>query len=113
MWICGCRRSRRPDCGRVRSCTRGSRWSRSPPRARAQGMTLAAGPRTLRVFGAGFSLQEPTVESPLPGGVATVARFVLNLPSWVQITALALGIAAAVVVVALVGRRRAAIQTWG
>lgn len=56
--------------------------------------------------------QAPTVESPLPGGVATVVRFVFNLPSWLQIAAAAIGLAVGVAVLVLLWRRRAAIRQW-
>jgi len=59
-------------------------------------MTIVPGPGTLPVFGAGLSLQRPTVESPLPGGVATVVRLLLNLPPWIQIAGVVLGLAAVV-----------------
>jgi cytochrome c nitrite reductase small subunit len=58
-------------------------------------------------------LQQATVgPSPLPGGVAAVVRFLFNLPSWLQIVALVLGLAAAVALLAALWRRRAAIRDW-
>jgi nitrate/TMAO reductase-like tetraheme cytochrome c subunit len=80
-------------------------------------MTLLPGPGILTVTGAGPLAQEPlprpsAVESPLPGGVATVVRFVFNLPSWVQIAAAAIGLAVVVALLALLWRRRAPIRLW-
>ncbi len=75
-------------------------------------MSFGPGPGTLPVFGAALSLQQPTVESPLPGGIATVVRFVFNLPSWLQIAAAAIGLAVGVAVLVLLWRRRAAIRLW-
>src|SRR5574342_340360 len=75
-------------------------------------MTFVPGPGTLPVFGAALSPQQPTVESPLPGGVATVVRFVFNLPSWLQIAVAAIGLAVGVAVFVLLWRRRAAIRQW-
>ncbi len=56
--------------------------------------------------------QAPTVESPLPGGVATLVRLLFNLPAWIQIAGLVVGIAAAVAVLAFGWRHRAGIQQW-
>lgn len=68
------------------------------------------------VTGAGLLLQEPVppsaVESPLPGGIATVVRFLFGLPSWFQIALLVLALAAAVVLVLFLWRRRAGISQW-
>ena len=53
------------------------------------------------------------VESPLPGGAATVARFLLNtVPQWVQIGGVIVAALVAVLVVVLVYRRRRPIITW-
>ena len=75
-------------------------------------MTIVPGPGTLPVFGAGLSLQRPTVESPLPGGVAAVVRFLFNLPVWVQIAGLILGVAAVGAALQFLWRRRAAMRAW-
>lgn len=75
-------------------------------------MNRLPGPGTLSVFGAGLSLQQPTVESPLPGGVATLVRLVFNLPPWMQIAGLVVGLTAAVTVLALLWRRRLEIRMW-
>ena len=78
-------------------------------------MTLLPGPGVLTVTGAGLSAQEPVpppsaVESPLPGGIATLVRFLFSLPSWIQITGLIIGLAVAIVVLVMVWRRRAVIR---
>ena len=53
------------------------------------------------------------VESPLPGGVAQLTRFLLNtVPSWVQIGGLVLIAIAVVVGLVYLFRRRKAIDTW-
>jgi len=80
-------------------------------------MTLLHGPGILTVTGAGLLAQEPVpppsaVESPLPGGVATVVRFLFGLPSWFQIALLVLGLTAAVVVLLFLWRRRAGMRQW-
>lgn len=77
-------------------------------------MTPLPGPGILAVTGAG-SFQEPpptTVASPLPGGVAVVVRFFLNLPVWVQIGGVFIGLVVAVVALLWLWRRRALIITW-
>src|SRR6266540_1029804 len=80
-------------------------------------MTLLHGPGILTVTGAGLLAQEPVpppsaVEFPLPGGVATVVRFLFGLPSWFQIALLVLGLTAAVVVLLFLWRRRAGMRQW-
>jgi nitrate/TMAO reductase-like tetraheme cytochrome c subunit len=53
------------------------------------------------------------VQSPLPGGVARVVRFLLNtVPQWVQIGGVVLGAIVAAVVLWLLFTRRAAIRAW-
>jgi len=53
------------------------------------------------------------VESPLPGGVAAVTRFLLTtVPQWVQIAGLVLGVIVAGLVVWWLVRHRAAIRAW-
>src|SRR6266540_1787137 len=80
-------------------------------------MTLLPGPGVLMVTGAGLLAQEPApppsaVESPLPGGVATVVRFLFNLPAWLQITGFILGVLAALALLWVVWRRRQPIAAW-
>ena len=80
-------------------------------------MSLSTGPgRLWLAAGAGWPVQAGpdslVVESPLPGGVATVVRFFFNLPQWVQIAGFALGVLVAAGVVLLLWRRRAAITAW-
>ena len=53
------------------------------------------------------------VESPLPGGVAAVTRFLLTtVPQWVQIAGLVLAVIVGAVVVWYLVRHRAAIRAW-
>jgi len=53
------------------------------------------------------------VESPLPGGVATLTRFLLStVPQWVQLTGLVVAVIVAGLVVWYLVRRRAAIRAW-
>jgi hypothetical protein len=53
------------------------------------------------------------VESPLPGGVAAVVRFLMNrVPPWVQIGGIVVGFIVAVTVLWYVVRRRHAIRAW-
>jgi nitrate/TMAO reductase-like tetraheme cytochrome c subunit len=59
--------------------------------------------------------QEPhptKVASPLPGGIATVVRFLFNLPQWFQVVGFIVGLIAAAVLVLVLWRRRAAIANW-
>ncbi len=66
------------------------------------------------VTGAGLLGQEPppAVESPLPGGIAAVVRFLFNLPAWLQITGFVLGLLAALALLWFLWRRRQRIMTW-
>ncbi len=53
------------------------------------------------------------VESPLPGGVAEVVRFLLNsVPPWVQMGGIVVALIVALVVAWFVWTRRAAMTTW-
>jgi hypothetical protein len=53
------------------------------------------------------------VDSPLPGGAAELVRFLLNtVPPWVQIGGVIVGTIVAVVVAAMLFRRRHAILAW-
>ena len=53
------------------------------------------------------------VESPLPGGIAEVVRFLLNsVPQWVQLGGVVAGAAVAAFVVLMLSRRRLAITGW-
>ncbi|HEX9720412.1 MAG TPA: hypothetical protein VGA59_11825, partial [Ramlibacter sp.] len=70
-----------------------------------------SGPDAFAAIGAGV-LQEPTVESPLPGGIAAVVRFFFNLPAWFQITGLVIGALVAAGVLFVLWRRRQAIIAW-
>lgn len=53
------------------------------------------------------------VESPLPGGVAAVVRFLLDVvPWWVQLAGVVAGVVVAIALVILAVRRRSAIAAW-
>jgi len=63
--------------------------------------------------GAGSLVQDSIrVESPLPGGVATLFRFLFNLPQWLQISAAVLGVIAGGAFLALVWFRRKPVLQW-
>src|SRR5580765_1957963 len=48
----------------------------------------------------------------LPGGLTPIMRFIFNLPSWVQITAVSIAALLAIAVLWLLWRRRASIAGW-
>jgi hypothetical protein len=48
----------------------------------------------------------------LPGGLTPIMRFIFNLPSWVQITAVSIAALLGIAVLWLLWRRRAAIAGW-
>ncbi len=76
-------------------------------------MILLPGPGSLALTGADFLAQEPMVESPLPGGIATVVRFLFQtVPQWVQVAGLFVGLAVAAWVAVLLWRRRSALAQW-
>jgi hypothetical protein len=52
------------------------------------------------------------IESPLPGGLASVVRFFLNFPQPLQIAGVVVGAMLALVVSVVLWRRRAAVWTW-
>lgn len=52
------------------------------------------------------------VESPLPGGISAVMRFLFNLPSWLQFTGLGAGVVVAALLVWYLWRHRRAITLW-
>jgi hypothetical protein len=74
-------------------------------------MILLPGPGIFAVSGA-VSLQEPVVESPLPGGLSVVVRFLFGLPQWLQIAGAALGAIAGLIVLVLVWRHRRSLWAW-
>jgi nitrate/TMAO reductase-like tetraheme cytochrome c subunit len=77
-------------------------------------VALFAGPDALAAFGAGL-LQgpaAPVAEPPLPGGVAAVVRFLFNVPAWIQIAGLVVGVSLAAAVLLVAWRRRVALRTW-
>jgi hypothetical protein len=53
-----------------------------------------------------------TLESPLPGGLASVVRFFLNFPQPLQIAGVVVGVVIAAVLAFVVWRRRRPIWTW-
>jgi nitrate/TMAO reductase-like tetraheme cytochrome c subunit len=59
--------------------------------------------------------QEPRptkVASPLPGGIATVVRFLFGVPQWIQIAGFILGVIVAAIVLVYLWRRRGPIWLW-
>lgn len=74
-------------------------------------VVVTTGPGAAAALGAGV-LQEPAVASPLPGGVATVVRFLFNLPAWFQIAGLVVGVVVALGLVWYVWRRRQPVIAW-
>lgn len=52
------------------------------------------------------------VASPLPGGAATIVRFLFHVPQWIQIGGVILGVLAAAALLVLIWRRREAILVW-
>lgn len=59
--------------------------------------------------------QEPKpteVASPLPGGIATVVRFLFGVPQWIQIVGFILGLIVAALVLVYLWRRRTGIWAW-
>lgn len=66
----------------------------------------------LQVHGDTTLLDSVVVRSPLPGGVASVVRFLFNLPQWFQIGGLVVGLAVAAYVLWLLWQRRRAILHW-
>ena len=53
------------------------------------------------------------VESPLPGGVAAIARFLFStVPQWIQIAGVFVGAIVAAIVVVVVWRNRAQLLAW-
>lgn len=76
-------------------------------------MALQATDTLRAVSAAADTARLPTsVESPLPGGVAEVVRFLFNVPQWIQIGGFFLGIAVALWVAWQLWRRRGAIAGW-
>ena len=75
-------------------------------------MTLFPGPGILAVSGAAAFQEPAAVESPLPGGVSTLVRFLFGLPQWVQIGGAAIGAITAVVVLVLLWRNRQSLWAW-
>lgn len=75
-------------------------------------MTVFAGPGIFAVSGAAAFQQPATVESPLPGGLSGLVRFLFGLPQWLQIGGAVVGAIAAVVVVVLLWRNRKPIWAW-
>jgi hypothetical protein len=52
------------------------------------------------------------VKTPLPGGVGVFVRWLMNLPSWIQITGAAVGAVIGIAVVWVLWKRRKAIWAW-
>ncbi|MDH5642820.1 MAG: NapC/NirT family cytochrome c, partial [Gemmatimonadota bacterium] len=52
------------------------------------------------------------VESPLPGGVAELVRFLFEVPQWVQTIGAVIGVISFVALAILVWKRRESVITW-
>jgi len=75
-------------------------------------MTIFPGPGGAAVSGAGQSPAALAAAPHLPGGIASVLRFFLNLPAWLQIPGILLGSLAGAALVYLLWRRRRDIGRW-
>jgi hypothetical protein len=77
-------------------------------------MPPMSGPGIVVASGAGLVQAHPSVvESPLPGGVAAVVRFLLQtVPQWVQIGGVFVGAAVAAWVLVYLWRRRVLVRQW-
>ena len=58
------------------------------------------------------SVRDTLSQAPLPGGVATVLRFLFQVPQWIQIGGAVLALVVAAVLVVALWRRRLPIFTW-
>jgi hypothetical protein len=58
------------------------------------------------------AVRDTLSQAPLPGGVATVLRFLFQVPQWIQIGGVILGAAVAVALLFFVWRRRSAMLAW-
>src|SRR5438552_9936895 len=121
-------RRRRGGCRRRRPCSRSSavrwappgvcrsrsRWCDARPRGSISRMNLTPGPGILLVSGAGlFQAHTAPIEPPLPGGVASVVRFLLqSVPQWVQIGGVFVAAGVAAWLAVYLWRRRRTIRQW-
>jgi hypothetical protein len=76
----------------------------------ASGDTLSGTHDTLAA--AVGSVRDTLSSAPLPGGVATVLRFLFQVPQWIQIGGAIVGAGVAVALLVLLWRRRYGILTW-
>lgn len=76
------------------------------------GLNVWPGPADVSVHGAGVVQHAVVGPPPLPGGVATVLRFLFNLPQWFQIAGFIVGVLVAIAVLALLWSYRRAIGSW-
>lgn len=83
---------------------------RPPGAVQATGDTLLHGLDTLA--GAAMGLRDSISQAPLPGGVATIFRFLFQIPRWIQIGGTAVAAIAAVIAAVTLWRRRAALWLW-
>ncbi len=58
------------------------------------------------------AIHDTLTPPPLPGGVATLFRFLFQVPQWIQIAGAAVGLAVVAFVLVLIWRRRLGILTW-
>ena len=67
---------------------------------------------SLRAAFHGDAARPDSIQSPLPGGVSAVVRFIFGVPQWIQIGGFFLGVAVAIAVLVYLWRRRAGIIGW-
>jgi hypothetical protein len=70
-------------------------------------------PGGVSLSGSVHGLQDSVrVESPLPGGLSALVRFLFNLPQWLQWSALAVGVVATMALVTMAWLRRRQVMAW-
>ncbi len=67
---------------------------------------------SLRAAFHGDAARPDSIQSPLPGGVSAVVRFIFGVPQWIQIGGFFLAIAVGIAVLVYLWRRRAGILGW-
>lgn len=77
---------------------------------RASGDTVLASGDTLAA--AAGAIRDTLSDAPLPGGVATVLRFLFQVPQWIQIAGAIVGAGVAAALLLMLWRRRFSIVTW-
>ncbi len=67
---------------------------------------------SLRAAFHGDAARPDSIQSPLPGGVSAVVRFIFGVPQWIQIGGFFLAIVVGIALLVSLWRRRAAILAW-